>query len=386
MSFAPTSASTDGEASNPGPGIASVNMTSLPAHFDEVTGLPASLVCGQETRLCEQGQIRWRSALEARGWQAEFGKPMKRTRRGAVAGGVCVLARTGIALQSVPMTKHEGPELWESGRVIHAALACGTDGKTIIHVFSFYGFPNSGTDAAARAKNEHLLQLLFAYIARLGNVAVFIGGDFNTPRSDSAALSQACGAGFWDASASLGDEDPTCFLRYSSRGTRIDMLLANSAGFGGITSCHVERVENGFPTHCPIFAEVDSDAFQQSGFRYKTPAPLPAFAALPEAEAEAEAAWEAAQQSCMEDHAWETLCTTGTIDEVYQAWSSDSERYIHVRAKGSPEIPRHQRGRGEQPRLHAYKVTAPHQSQNGAEDISFVPPCVFQHCCCALGN
>ena len=118
-------------------------------------------------------QKYWTDRLSESGWGVVWGKPVAIKRGRPVPGGVCIMARKHLLLQEVPMTKDEGPELYESGRVVHAAVATGS-GKDTLHVFSFYGWPNAGKDPVARGKNEHLLRLLMAYIARLGNVPVLV--------------------------------------------------------------------------------------------------------------------------------------------------------------------------------------------------------------------
>ena len=56
-----------------------------------------------------------------------------------------------------------------------------------LHVVSFYGFTNAGSDASQRESNEHLLSLLFVYLAELGDETIVILADLNTTRAASAA-------------------------------------------------------------------------------------------------------------------------------------------------------------------------------------------------------
>eukprot|EP00973_Karenia_brevis_P002815 382855-Karenia_brevis.AAC.1 len=61
-----------GEASNPGPGtwqLASINVTSFSAHFDELVSMPWTVMALQETRLNDWAQAEFRESCSAKGWQ-----------------------------------------------------------------------------------------------------------------------------------------------------------------------------------------------------------------------------------------------------------------------------------------------------------------------------
>eukprot|EP00973_Karenia_brevis_P036366 5013793-Karenia_brevis.AAC.1 len=67
----------------------------------------------------------------------------------------------------------------------------------MLHVMSFYGIPNSETEADAYHQNEHLLGLCLEVASELGNVPVIIGGDFNITPECSAVLRASQAASGW---------------------------------------------------------------------------------------------------------------------------------------------------------------------------------------------
>ena len=251
-----------------------INSTSLPAHFEELVACPGDIVGLQEARICPVKQQLWEGRLKEKGWDVVWGKGVPTKRGRPVPGGVCILARRHIRLQAVPMDRDEGPGLFESGRVVHAAAALG-DGTSILHVFSFYGHPNAGHDPQARTKNEALLQQLLSYIARLGNVPVLILGDFNVEIERSAILTSSEQAGkLWDVLPTLGADEPTCFAHDTSQGTRIDMILASPSVMACCRGACVMR-ECGYPTHRPVVVNLNVDTHNQVGDKFKVPEEIP---------------------------------------------------------------------------------------------------------------
>ena len=66
-----------------------------------------------------------------------------------------------------------------------------------MHVLSVYGYSNAEQDPAIMSKNEALMAEVFDAAAELGNVPVFICGDFNVLPERSPTIQAALLTGVW---------------------------------------------------------------------------------------------------------------------------------------------------------------------------------------------
>ena len=229
------------------------NVTSLSRQYDEVLKLPWDLACRQEVRLTSAGQFDIRERFENDGCSVVFGSPQDALSNPwhCKQGGVAIVARNGMTLQRVqPVNEHE-QKLVEFKRFVHAAVPVG-NGKRVIHVISFYGFSGANQCPKRMAENEEMLNAIFQVLAVLGKVPILLLGDFNVRLGTSAAIQRAS----WmdvckSCAASQGgaEPDPTCFVRSTSAGSRIDAAFANETATNLIGEAGVIR--DCVPTHCP---------------------------------------------------------------------------------------------------------------------------------------
>ena len=148
-----------------------------------------------------------------------------------------------------PATKRE-EHFHHLGRFIHGALLLGKD---CLHLIGLYGFTNAERDRTQRLQNEDLLSVACEAVAKLGNEATLIVGDLNTSTDASTVLQTNLQAGVLEdfawTQARLDGSEPenTCYVRETSKGSRIDHILANSVaslGFQGFDSVPCDA-----PTH-----------------------------------------------------------------------------------------------------------------------------------------
>ena len=333
-----------GEARKPGPWqVCAANATSVPRNEEALVrlGEGADLIGITETRLGELQQRSYARRLAQRGFTAVWGKPQplqrQRSRRrfsswAVRAGGVGVMVRQGTPVRAAPRDSPRRRELWESGRWLHALVGTGR-GREVVNVIVYYGISGAANSPEAMAENERLLALVLEDAALLAGTPTLLLGDFNVPPDRSAVLGAALGGGGWvdlhHAWATLQGETPaaTCFAQPTkSAGTRIDLILANAAAAPALTGVRVVE-ETGLPTHRPLMAGLEWEAFTGRVWRDRKPA---AFAPRedaapasrdPKAEkAEQEAREAVAQESRTPFEAdWATAVRSGGVEPLWQA-------------------------------------------------------------------
>ena len=291
MSHSPSPGDTDCEARNPGPfEAATANITALQTQHVAALRIPAEALGLPELRLTMAAQALWAIKLEKWGWHVVFGAPMPEdgSAMKAKPGGVGILSRHPI--QPVPPVDELSDWLWSSTRFVHAAMPFA-GGKHVLHLISVYGFTNAATDAGQKRLNEEFLRNVFLYVSALGQVAVLILGDFNTTREASASLDAALSSGqYWDAAevvAQVREEEPqnTCFVKDTSVGSRIDLVLCNTQAVTMLQDARVEQ-DAGLPTHKPVIASFDLDLGPQKGLRYRMLCKLPTESQDPDPDAD----------------------------------------------------------------------------------------------------
>ena len=369
---------TDGEASNPGPlhTFCTNNITSLNTQYRNVLQIPADTAGLQEVRLTEPMQILWKRDLKEAGWEAVWGKPLPphASAESALPGGVGIISRH--PLQLVKPSCQLSTWLWDTTRFVHACVLPAYASKQPIHVVCVYGHSKASTDPARKRQNEELLDAVFQYIAQLGNVPVVILGDFNTQPNLSSALNTALTSGqYFDCLALLGEmrqEVPanTCFVRNTSQGSRIDLILSNINMVPMLRDGQVLE-DAKIPVHRPVLATFELDAGSFTGQKYRIPQSLPLDWQDPDPDAEQFCAEEMAQALKERTQAdWDRALHSGNINEVLQHLSETAEEYIIARSQNiAPEAlglrpvqgSRNSTGRGRMPRLVQQQAHAPHQ-------------------------
>eukprot|EP00973_Karenia_brevis_P005913 805501-Karenia_brevis.AAC.1 len=138
-----------GEAAVPGPVANSgnwravtANITAWSTQADAVMALEADIVGLQETRLSELAQFEAHEEVKQQNWQVVWGKPQPPQQRenqdfvpsawNAKHGGVGILIRKGLHVQSVALDSPLRRKLWDTGRWVHAMVAYG-DGSDVLH-------------------------------------------------------------------------------------------------------------------------------------------------------------------------------------------------------------------------------------------------------------
>ena len=228
---------------------------------------------------------------------------------------------------------------------MHVAIPMGTQ---TIHIIVVYGFTKSALLAEQRQRNEPLLESALQLLAELGKAPAFLVGDLNTTIEASGQLNSALRMGHLFDLARLqpGGVSPTCFPKRSSKGTRIDHLLANSTGSALARS--VRKVEDcGIPTHVPLLCDLDIALACQKGKRFRLPKELPLGWGLKDETQEAEeAAKTLAPIFQRSADMWGLCIRHGDVDGAYEILSADAESYCMARAGLTTFVPSGIRGRG----------------------------------------
>ena len=353
--------------------VCAANVSSLNTQLETVMQLPGGVLALTEVRLTESSQMTMRSDLEERKWSVVFGKPQEewKTQWGAKAGGVAILARPGVPLQTARCTSDVQRELWDTGRWVHATAAHG-DGKTVVHLMCVYGHSGAAGNRVRMDRNEDLLRKVFVAAAELGNVPVLILGDINVPPEASFAVSAALKTGRWvDAAAAVAaasgsSPDATCFVRDTSIGSRIDVILCNSIAAASLLDFGVV-LDSGLPVHLPVACSLNLHAFSQEVPQVSKPRAVPLGWVDPEPEAEQ---WQSdrcvAQVWQAFEEAWQRGLRTTDVECLWAAWSAAAEKYLITRATDAGEVMKesaHQ-GRGS---VKIKKVKRAASSQEAAE-------------------
>ena len=319
--------------------VVTMNVTSLRQQFDEVLRLPWHVACLQEVRLTAAGQFDMRARFEAACCNIVFGSPQDELTNPwhCKQGGVAIVCRGGVTLQSVSPACEVERELVDSRLFVHAAFDL-RDGSRVAHVMCMYGYSGANQSSERMALNEKLLSNSLLVTARLGDVPVMIAGDVNVNPDTSSALQRAVATGRWLDAAHVCAQsqgfvaDPTCFVRSTSVGSRIDVIFMNSVmrpmlGEAGAL------LDSTLPVHCPVASELGLACGKRVVQVMQTPRRIPLGFVDPDIDAEA----------CSSDHvcrkivalsasAWNKACNCRDVEEMWRLWCRDAEEYLPERA------------------------------------------------------
>ena len=314
----------------------SANVTSLRRQYDEVLRLPWDLICLQEVRLTSAGQYDMRQRLEGDDCSVVFGQPQDSLSNPwhCKQGGVAIAARNGLRLQAVQPVNDVERALLATKRYVHAAVPIG-NGKQVLHVISLYGFSGASSCSARMSLNESLLSQVFQVLAVLGNVPVLLAGDFNVNLDSSAVIQTAkwIDACKTCASAQGAQPDPTCFVRNTSTGTRIDAFLANASSRCLLGEAGV-LLDSTLPTHCPIALELKLGSCMKHVVVVKRPKRIPLAFVDPDADAEEQTADRCARSVLQSSsRKWSSVCDAMNVELMWSAWCTDAESYLCARAE-----------------------------------------------------
>lgn len=208
--------------------------------------------------------------------------------------GVGLVARPGVQMTKVHPQCPVERDLYCTARYVHGVVVYG-DRKQVSHVMNLYGYNGAVGDTDTMRSNEDFLRSVFEMAAGLGNVPVFVVGYFNVPMEASMALATAAASGRWfDVAAvcahALGLEPaPTCFVRDTSAGSRIDAIWCNNGAIAAIR-CGRVLADTGLPTYRPVACKVELDVYSEWVRVVKKPRPIPVDWKDPSPESEPETA------------------------------------------------------------------------------------------------
>ena len=334
---------------HPGPSTMSLgtaNVTSLRAH-PAVGEWDVDVCALQEVRLTEEEMKG--AANDVKGYGAKqllFGAPCRRSqgsdplRTRTQNGGVAIMTCADIPTRAVPPQCAQ--QAWNECRFTHAQVAYGSGGRNI-SVFSFYGV------CADSDRTEQLLTGIFEEAASLGDIPVFIAGDFNVEANESLAIRAAISSGKWvDAADTYAQQlgkaaENTCYTSTSS-GRRIDLVLANHVAAPAISKVVVWK-ESCLPVHRPVVLTLDLTRYEQ-----KAPQARPPLSLIGDdwTKWPAKKEKELAAKVMQENAAPEADLTKMSVEDRWARFCKIAEDYLLKRgaADSDPKQQRH-RGRGE---------------------------------------
>ena len=176
--------------------IGTANVTSLHSQNHCVGEFQSAAMLLQETRISDLSQAAMRGLLRHYKWDVLWGHGVP----SAHVGGVAVLVKPEHSATQILPSTPKGIAAYSAGRLMIAAIALNR-GSSVLYVVNVYG--HSGITRAEQ--REELISTVFREAAALGDVAIAIGGDWNTESQNSAAIGRALGSGAWhDVGAAAG--------------------------------------------------------------------------------------------------------------------------------------------------------------------------------------
>ena len=234
--------------------IGTANISSLHRQSHCIADIQCAVLLLQETRITDENQSAMRAIVRQYGWDALWGHGVS----SAHVGGVAVLVRPGhSALQITPATA-KGAAAFSADRLMIASVALNR-GKGVLYVINVYG--HSGGDR--EAEREELISTAFREAAALGDVAIAIGGDWNTEPQNSAVIGRALGSKVWrDVGAAAGVGNTPTFVAPQGS-SRIDYWLVNSRAASLVGGVSVVQ-DSAIPGHKPVVMQLSTSCVRQN--------------------------------------------------------------------------------------------------------------------------
>ena len=311
------------------------NVTSLRRQYKEVLRLPWDIACLQEVRLTAAGQHDMRESLEGDGCSVVFGQPQEELSNPwhCKQGGVAIVARNGLVLQRAQPINEVESELLATRRFVHAVVPIG-HGRQVLHIVCLYGFSGANNSSERMACNERMLSKMFEVLAALGPAPVLLAGDFNVKLETSSAIQNANWIDVCRCCAvSQGhDPDPTCFVRSTSVGTRIDAILVNQCARSLIGEAGV-ILDSVLPTHAPVALELRLGDCCREVLINQRPKRIPLAFTDPDKDAETCIADRIGNPIlCRSASDRDSACVKNCVEQMWQIWCNDCENYLCERA------------------------------------------------------
>ena len=156
-----------------------------------------------------------------------------------------------------------------------AAIALNK-GNSVLYVINVYGHSGGGCEK----KREELISTALREAAALGDVAIAIGGDWNTEPQDSSVIGRALASSLWhDVGAAAGVGNAPTFVAPQGS-SRIDYWLVNSRAAALVGGVSVVQ-ETAIPGHKPVVMQLSASCAQQYAtqnvrtVREQIPGPVP---------------------------------------------------------------------------------------------------------------
>merc|ERR1712074_416376 len=127
--------------------------------------------------------------------------------------------------------------------------------KSVLCVTNVYGHSGSGREE----EREELISTALREAAVLGDVAIAIGGDWNTEPQDSAVIGRALGSNLWhDVGAAAGVGNTPTFVAPQGS-SRIDYWLVNSRAAALVEGVSVVQ-DSAIPGHRPVVMQLSTSS------------------------------------------------------------------------------------------------------------------------------
>ena len=234
--------------------VGTVNISSLHRQGHCLADAQCDILLTQETRITSENQGAMRQIMRQYGWEVLWGHGVS----SAHVGGVAVLFKPGHSASQIAPATRKGRSAYAEDRLMIAAIAFNR-GKSVLYVINVYGHSGAGREE----EREKLISTALCEAAALGDVAIAIGGDWNTEPQDSAVIGRALGSNLWhDVGSAAGVGDTPTFVAPQGS-SRIDYWLVNSRAAPMVGGVSVVQ-ETAIPGHRPVVMQLTTSRAKQN--------------------------------------------------------------------------------------------------------------------------
>ncbi|CAK0812995.1 unnamed protein product [Prorocentrum cordatum] len=311
-----------------------VNVSGLKSQgrWAKIANVTAGVVALTETHADEALQQELRHDDER--WWMLWGRPAT---EGTFDGvGILAWRQSFQAIREVVFDVGSPCRKCYEDRLMAATLWTG-DGKQFIIVYVVYGPSGARTDSAKRAYLTNMLEAVLADVVARGQVACFVGGDFNAEISDTADFQEKLRKSWWqegyDFCAESQLDIPTCT---QGRGSRIDRVIMNIDASALVKKCEIDATA-GLPVHRPIDMIIDVPLAQQTIRRARRVARVPLPGRPPS---------EYVPPRDYPNRAFEQALEARDMDAALKAWCVVAESHLPDVAPRGEELAQARRVRG----------------------------------------